>query len=370
MGQIFIFNKLKWKPPIASKFLTPPELELNLSYPDDQITPMPGKQRTIFDTKFKGFFDAKFQALSTAKIKAVQDAVKWTEERIPNKQTKEEKQEVVETANKLLKQAFDVWQSEVAKLCDEAVNKAYEESVKAMKMKLVKAQIKSICKIVLIAALILTAAGLAIAASVATGGALAPLILGAIATGGAALYKAYKVYSSEWATASKTIQDIKNDITALQAAIEKYKAAEKKYAGTTDKIKAFTTALQAPVQGIDKHVGQLDKYIFECQKNLKEQLAKTDEIIKKGNNAEVEKALKPCEAQIQKALDTLDSIHDISKEAAEVKKAYKAQKIPDFGKLNSLVSFASSNSGTLSTVGSSIQTAFSSLKKLGVALPG
>ena len=183
MGQIHVFNKLKWKPPIATKLLKMPELELNLSYPDDDIKTMPGKQKDVFDKTFKSSFDSKFQTLSSAKIKEVQDAVKWTEDKIPDKKTEKEKEEVVETANKLLKQAFTVWQQQVEKLCDDCVQKAFEESIKVMKMKLVKAKLKSICKIVVISLLILTAAGLAIAATVVTGGALAPIVIGAIVTG-------------------------------------------------------------------------------------------------------------------------------------------------------------------------------------------
>ncbi len=342
---------------------------VNLSYPDEHIAPMPGKQRTIFDAKFKGSFDAKFHALSTAKMKQVQDAVKWTEERIPNKQTKEEKLEVVETANKLLKQAFDVWQSEMAKLCDECVLKAYEESVKAMKMKLAKAQFKSICKIVLIAALILTAAGLAIAVAVASHGALAPLIIGAIATGASALYKAYKVYDSEWANSSNKIKEIESDIKNLQAAVEKYKVVEAG-GGKVDKAKAFVAALQAPVDALDKHVGQLDKYIFEMQQKLKEQNAKLDEMQKKAANSnEVAEAVKTCKVAILKAQQSLTKITEAGAAAAEVKKAYKAQKVPEFGKLSTVINFASSNSTTISNVGTAISSCFTSLKKLGVAIP-
>ena len=370
MGQIYVFNKLKWKPPIASELLTTPELELNLYYPDENIAPMPGKQRTIFDTKFKGYFDAKFHATSTLRMKQIQDAVKWTEERIVQKQTVKEKQEVVDTSNKLLKQAFDSWQGEIQKICDDCVMKAYEDSVKAMKMKLVKAQIKSIAKIVLISLLILTAAGLAIAAAVASHGALAPLILGAIATGAGALWKAYKVYDTEWANSANKIKEIEADIKLLEAAIAKYKTAEKGYASKIDKAKAFVAGLQAPVSALDKHVGQLDKYIFEMQQNLKEQKAKLAAIQKDSqNNGEVTSAVKTCERAIDTATESLKKITECSTAAAEVKKAYTSQKIPDYGKLSKVVNFAQSNSGTFSQVGSALSTCMTSLKKLGVVIP-
>src|ERR1700683_2987889 len=131
MARGVIFSKLPWKPPIKATMLKPPELQLNLSFPyeaidkvvKDQSKPDFGKG---FDKKFDEIFNAKFQAMSTERMKKVQEAVDWTEARIPQKNTVEERQKVVDTANALLRQAFDVWQSEIQKLCDECVQKAYE----------------------------------------------------------------------------------------------------------------------------------------------------------------------------------------------------------------------------------------------------
>jgi hypothetical protein len=369
---ITVFNKLKWTPPVTAKLLRPPEVELNLAYPDDSIKTMPAKQKTIFDAKFKGYFDAKFNSMTQARMKQIQDAIKWTEERIQTKPTEAEKQEVVGTANQLLKQAFDTWQGEMQKVCDECVTKAYEDSVKAMKMKLIKAQIKSVAKIILIAGLVLTAAGLAIAASVATGGALAPLILGAIATGAGALYKAYKVYDSEWASSSNKIKEIQTDIKNLESAIKAYQKAEKSYAGVADKAKAFKAALLAPVTDIDKHVGQLDKYIFDMRTSLKEQQTNLAELADKATDSkspEVISAVKTCQANIEKAADGLNDIEECKKSVLEIKTAYAAQKIPDYGKLNGVVARLGGNSSNVSQVGTSLKSAFSSLKKIGVAIP-
>ncbi len=369
MGTIFIFNKLPWKPPIASKVLTAPVLELNLSYPDDQIKDMPGKQKTVFDTKFKALFDSKFNAMSQARMKQVQDAVTATEKILQAKKDEKELKETVDTANKMLKQAFEVWQNEIASLCDQCVNAAYEESVKVMKMKLVKAQIKSIAKIVLVAGLILTAAGLAIAASVVTGGALAPLVLGALATGGAALWKAYKVYDSEWATSSNKIKEIETDIASLKKAIEAYKKTEKTYGGKLDKVKAFKETIFAPVTDIDKHVGQLDKFIFELQGSLKEQKEKLLGLQKQAQDsksAEVDAAVKTCIGNIDKATDQLKAITEAKSSVVEIKTAYAAQKIPDYGKLNAVVVKLQGSSSTVQSVGSSISSCITSLKKIGV----
>ena len=149
MGAIIVFNKVKWKPAVTSTMLTTPEVELDLSYPGDAVAKLPKDQRAFFDKKFKALFDPKFAALKQAKTRQVQDAVKWTEERIAAKPTEADKKQVVATANQLLKQAFDAWQLEVQKACDECVAKAYEESFTAMKLKAAKLAVKSVGKFIL-----------------------------------------------------------------------------------------------------------------------------------------------------------------------------------------------------------------------------
>ncbi|HUR27391.1 MAG TPA: hypothetical protein VM509_04340, partial [Planctomycetota bacterium] len=79
MGSIHIFDKLPWKAPVVSKLLTTPQLELNLSYSDEEIAPMPAKQRKEFDAKFKAGFDAEFQKRSALWMKRIQEAITDTE---------------------------------------------------------------------------------------------------------------------------------------------------------------------------------------------------------------------------------------------------------------------------------------------------
>jgi len=356
MGQIHVFNKLKWKPPIATKLLKTPELELNLSYPDDDIKTMPGKQKDVFDKTFKSSFDSKFQALSSAKIKEVQDAVKWTEDKIPDKKTEKEKEEVVDTANKLLKQAFTVWQQQVEKLCDDCVQKAFEESIKVMKMKLVKAKLKSICKIVVISLLILTAAGLAIAATVVTGRALAPIVIGAIVTGLGALYKVYQQVDKGWATSSNKIKEIKADIAKLEKAKAVYDKAQKDYAGKVDKLKAFFVKAMAPIQDLHKHVGQLDKFIFEIKAGLKKQDAELKELTAKAKDAkDVLSEIGKCNAEMHKANDALDAIEAVTKAAGVAKTDYDQMKSPDLGPLNGAVSKLEGAGSYIKTLGTVVK---------------
>jgi hypothetical protein len=194
MANVFIFNSLPWNPPVISKkkFLTAPKLTLNVSWSDEDVREMPAKQKTIFTTAFNQLFDTRFNKLGNDRIKAIQDAMDATEAQIESKPTKEAREEVVATANKMLEKAFITFQDEIEALCAACYKEAFEKSLKEMKQKLVKAKAKAVAKIVIVSLLILTAAALAIAASVASGGAAAPLILGAIVTGGSALWKVYK----------------------------------------------------------------------------------------------------------------------------------------------------------------------------------
>jgi predicted nucleic acid-binding Zn-ribbon protein len=372
VAKIFVFNGLEWKPPVVSKLLSTPTLRLNLSYEDDELKEMPQKQRATFDGKFKAAFDAAFDRVGKQRMKEIQEAVTWTEQRIKGKSDKREMEEVVATANRSLEQAFAAWQQEIAKLCEDCVAKAYQDSVSAMEKRLQRAKLKAVCKIVLIAGLVLTAAALAIAASVVSGGALAPLVLGALATGAGALYKAYKVYDSEWASSTNKIKEIRSDIAKLEDAIAAYKKAEKSYAGALDKAKAFKATLLAPVSDIEKHVGQLDKYVFEMQRAIQEQKAKLAELAAKAKDAkspELEAAVRTCNANMDKAADQLKAIEACKLAAKEAKAAFEAQRVPDFGKLNGVVTKLAAATGPVSEVGSSLKTCYSALKKLGVAVP-
>jgi hypothetical protein len=341
---------------------------LNLSYSDEELAPMPGKQRKEFDARFKSSFDAEFQKRSALWMKRIQEAIADTESRIAGKAEKEMK-EAVATANQLLRQAFETWQADMAKLCEACVVSAYEASVAKMQRKLVKAKIKAACKIVLIAGLALTAAALTIAASVVSGGALAPLVVGAIVTGAGALYKAYQVYDKNWASAANKIKEIEADIQRLKSAVQTYKKTETSYSGALQRAQAFKATLSTPVADIEKHVGQLDKYIFEMQSTIKAQKTKLDELAREAGSEKVNAAVRKCVAQLEKASDQLKAIADCKAAAAEMKAAYAAQKLPDYGKLNSVVAAWNGASTVVSQVGTSVKTCLDLLKKLGVAVP-
>ncbi len=374
MARGVIFSKLPWKPPIKATMLKPPELQLNLSFPyeaidrvvKDQSKPDFGK---VFDKKFDEIFNAKFQAMSTERIKKVQEAVNWTEARIAQKPTVEERQKVVDTANTLLKQAFDVWQAEIQKVCDECVQKAYEAAVKAVKAQLLKAQIKSVAKIVLLSVLVLAGAGLAIAAVVASHGALAPLVIAAVMKGAAALSSVYKIYKRHWHDCDTTIKAVQENIVTLGKAVETYKKAVQT-GGTIDKAKAFVAGLKAPVTMVKSNADKLDLYIPQIHQTLEQQKASLNKIAQESHDSEqVKKAVSQAVSAIDKANAALGSIRNIKIEATQALASYEKQELPNLGKLKAAVDFAQRNSADISAVGTILSTTFSVLKDVGVPVP-
>jgi hypothetical protein len=374
MARGVIFSKLPWKPPINATLLKAPELQLNLSFPYDAIDRVVKDQSKpdfgkVFDKKFDELFNPKFQAMSTERIKKVQEAVNWTEARIPQKNTVEERQKLVDTANSLLKQAFDVWQLEIQKLCDECVQKAYEAAVKAVKAQLLKAQIKSVAKIVLLSALVLAGAALAIAVVVASHGALAPLVATAVLKGATALSSVYKIYKRHWHDCSTTIATVRDNIGALEKAVETYRKAIQT-GGTSDKAKAFVAGLKAPATTVKTNVEKLDLYIPQIYQTLEQQKASLNKIAQDGHDSEeVKKAVSQAVSAIDKANTALGAIRNIKIEAAQALAAYEKQELPDLGKLKGAVDFAQRNSADISAVATVLSTTFGVLKDVGVPVP-
>ncbi|HTF87378.1 MAG TPA: hypothetical protein VK843_03135, partial [Planctomycetota bacterium] len=155
-------------------------------------------------------------------------------------------------------------------------------------------------------------------------------------------------------------------------AIEAYKRSETSYAGLAEKAKALKATLTAPVSNITKHVGQLDKFIFDLQATIKQQKASLAELALKARDAkssEVDAAVKSAVANMDKASDQLKAIAECSKAAEEIRLAYSAQKLPDYGKLQTVVTKLGGAGDAVSLAGSSLKTCFQVLKDIGVPMP-
>lgn len=335
MSKFVVFNQLEWKVPLKAELLSPPKIKLDVSFPDTDLKQMVGKQRAAFDKAWKAF-EAKFHKLGSTKIKMIQDAIDWTEERIKKKATKKEREEVVNTANKLLEKGFKTFESEIGTLAQKCYEDALAQSCKAMKMKLLKAKAKAIVKITIISLLILTAAGLAIGAAVVTGGATLPVIAGAVVTGLGAAYGVYKVVDKEWASSKNQLKLIKKDVDELNKVTGKLE--ELKALATTGapdllaKLEKVKAVVGGKMSNLGKHVGQLDKYIFKVSKDLEKQndeLNKlTDKINKTGDKKLKQKANK-LSADIMKSLGSLHKMGLMKEEAQKATQAWERQQTLD-----------------------------------------
>ncbi len=357
MANFIVFNKVEWKPPIRSKLLTAPKLKLDVSFSDHDLKEMVGKQRAAFDKSFKAF-DAKFYKLASEKIKAVQAAVDWTEERIVKKATKKAREEVLNTANKLLAQGFKTFESEIRTLARKCYEDAITQSCKAMKLKMTKAKAKCIAKISIIVLLTLTAAGLAlvaagvgVAASVATGGAAVPVIAGAVlaglgmvATGAGALYSSYKTAATGWANSKNQIKIISKDIDTLNKAtgkLEELKAlATTGSPGKLAKYQKFGAAITGKMVTLDKHVGQLDKYIFTVSKEIKKQNDEMNKLIVKINKSgdkKLQNQANKLSADLMKSIGSLSKMGNVRIEAQQAQKVWESKQTLSLGKLEGTI---------------------------------
>lgn len=339
MGKFVVFNKVEWKAPIKSTLLTTPVLRLDVSFPDKDLADMTKKHRAAFDKSFKEF-DKEFHKLGTSKIKEVQSAVEWTEERIKQKDRKEA-EEVVETANKMLVKAFKTFESQIRKLAQKCYDRAIVQSYKAMKMRLVRATAKATAIITIIALLTLTAAALTIAASVASGGAVGWIVLGAIATTLGAVATVVAAVGAHWSKAENVIKKIKADIQTLQSALDKLSELEEfaRRTGTTttkDKIQKEAAIIKGKLlSNLDKHVGQLDKFIFKTREELKKQkkdLEKISAKIAKSGDKDLEKKSNKLIRQTIQSERALAKIEIVKAEAKHIQALWDKHEIPKLNK--------------------------------------
>lgn len=339
MGKFVVFNNIDWKPPIQTKLLSAPVLKLAVDFDDIELKEMTQKQRAAFDAEFKKF-DAEFAKLGQAKIKEVQEAVKWTETRIAKKPAKEA-EEVVATANKMLAQAFKVFENQIATLAQKHYEASLAKSQQVMKMKITKAKIKAVVKIVVIAGLVLTAAALSIAATVVTGGLAAPVVFAALGVAIKGGITIYQTIDKEWPTVDRGIKVVQADVEALTTATKRL--ADAKALATTGDPKAMDTlnkvrgTIEGNMVNLDKHVGQLDKFIAQLSRQIQKQGDEWNALAKKvnanGGNKELEQRAAQLDRKTMLAVGALASIGNVKDEAAKVQAAWKANQVLDAGRL-------------------------------------
>ncbi len=323
-----------------------------MSFPGKDIDEMTKKHRVHFDKEFKAF-DAQFHKLGTKKIKDVQGAIDWTEERIKKKKTKEEIEKAIDTANAMLKKAFETFESEIKTLAQKCYDEALKKSFKAMKMRLVRTGVKALVIIGIIALLTLTAAGIAIVAgvgvavgSVATAGGLAAGIIAAlgltvavitaIATAIGAIIGVITTIKKYWMTIEKQIAVVQKDVDTMRKAAETLEKLQKLAASghqtAGEKLEKWKAGMQGKILvNFDKHVGQLDKFIFKARNAMKK-LHKDLEMIEKKTAKAKDKKLAKRAAKLRhdvlKGEQVLAAVDKVTKESKVIQEQFSKLKSP------------------------------------------
>lgn len=361
MAKLIVFNSVKWKPPVKSKLLNPPELKLDVSFPGKDLDEMTKKHRAAFDKEFKAF-DAKFNKLGIKKIKDVQSAIDWTEERIKKKKTKEEAEKTIDTANVMLKKAFQAFEGEIKTLAQKCYDEALKKSFKKMKMRLVRTGVKALVIIGIIALLTLTAAGVTVVAgigvavgTVATAGGLAAAIAAAIGltvavvaaviTAITAIISVIGTVKKYWMTVEKQIAVVEKDIETLKKAsetLEKLKAlAKSDYETAGEKLQKFKAGMNGKILvNFDKHIGQLDKFIFKTTNELKKMRKEVEMIekkIAKSKDKSIPKKAKKLKHDIINGELVLKKVEKVKKESKLIQDKFVKLKSPKLSKLEKLL---------------------------------
>jgi chromosome segregation ATPase len=260
---------------------------------------------------------------------------------------------MVDTCNKLLKSAMLTFQAEATRLGEQCLDYALATAEKVMKMKLTKAKLKFAAKIILIATCILIVAAAGVAASVVTGGALAPIIIGGLIAGGTAAWQIYKAANEHWPSLDNTIKAIRADMEAMSTAKDKFEKAindKKKYRQEPTKVeqaKLLWAAANASVGNLKKHVGQMDKFIVDLRNKLKADVGKLQELANKAaqipsqsKDPKVLAAAKKLDQEvgrvqmaIDKANSKFDEFQTVKAEAEKLAKAYQEASNTDDSKL-------------------------------------
>jgi len=175
-------------------------------------------------------FQKKMAGWKSDQEKKFNEAIKWTVENYKKKkeaaikanETQKfaaEMEKFAETASQMIKQGILVMQSQVEAAGKEMFKKAIESIAKKAKRAITIKKVVAVLKIVAFVGIIIAVAALSIAATVVTGGAAAPLILGAIMTGLGAAKKIYDTANKAWPTRAKAATALVSAFAAYQTAL-------------------------------------------------------------------------------------------------------------------------------------------------------
>jgi uncharacterized membrane protein (DUF106 family) len=208
---------------------------------------------------------------------------------------------------------------------NEVVKKVMDAVDAKLNTKLNRAGGKCVCRILAYSVLVLVASGVGVLVTVLSGGALAPIVIGAIIAGISVLSAIAKRSITEYKTYKNTLDEMQKTLTELDEAI-KYQEKkrkdlenrEKKTLGPKEKIKLILSSTSPIVKRLENQLAVADAKNILSRKSMAEARTKfkelQDEVDKMAtaNTPEVAAKAEKMKAQLyaaQKAVSKVDEQH-------------------------------------------------------------
>lgn len=328
----------------------------------DGDSPEEGK---LLKAAYQKLWTDGFEKLAKERAAAIKKAMDDTEKAIAKKPPTDMKV-FLETANKLIQQGIDVWrQVEIVKLAEQCLEKVYAAVEAKLKKKMNRDKAKCVMKIVVLVLITLAIAAVSIAATVLTGGALAPIVLVAIGTGVGALIASGKTIKKEYDSYQGFLDKVEKDIAEMQKAmdyqIKKETAAKWRALGPKEKIKLAIGGVGPIAKSLRKNLADAEGRMLLTRKHMMEALGKANEAQENFDKMSshmdpvVKKAALEGNAEVQKSKRALEKFEEKKAAFDKLKTEANAQlalfeKNGEWtgGNVSKLVKFVNDHADTLS----------------------
>jgi phosphate uptake regulator len=351
-------DKFTTKSPDPS-ILTAPTAEVKYSFDADvELKTDEGKQlQGIIAVEFQ----KKMKNWKTEQERKFDEAIKWTVENYKKKkeaaikaqETKkfgEEMEKFAETANQLLKQGIQTMLDQVEVVAKDMFKKAIETIAKKMKRAINLKKLIAVGKIIAFTGLIIVAAALAIAVTVLSHGAAAPLILGAIVTGVGAAKKIYDTANKAWPTRAKAANALANAldeyVKAVAYELKKQVDEQTRSLGPKERIKRAMNSVSGKRKDVISAIKDLETWgnaiKSSIEKMAQQSTGMSDDVMKLGKSgfppdSKEFKAMTLAEKKLTVALNRQMTENKGLDELIDEAKVEIAKEVPEQGKITGLI---------------------------------
>lgn len=329
-------------------------------------------------------WEKNFTKLEKKRSAEFKKAMDGTEKDIQKKNyTEAQMTKFIDVANQLIKQGLKSFQQEVQALATTCMEQVYDYVEKKIKKKMTRKKIKAGLKITALVLITLAVAAASIAATVLTGGAAAPIIAAAIATGIGALVSSGKIIKKEYDSYHGFLDKIEKDVEAINKAIayqeKKKKASEFRKLGPKEKAKLLMSGTSGHVKSLKKHLADAEGRMLLMRKHMHEAMVNANDARENADKmkshpdkavsaeaAETERVAKEMEYKLNKFEEKKKKFDDLKASATQAMKDLETKGTWDGGKLSKAIKFAEDHEETanfLITAGKALYKSGSKIAK-------